>query len=221
MLCPVNQRVSMCLRLLGCAPVLHTSGSDTLPVGRVAAALILPCVPAKLGETRQTQAGGSLLGAWLGLFSATEKAPRHLINSTLYVNISKHRVPKAEASPASHPLRLPLLGDIAVGPARVCLSACQEGLGGSAVAAPRDLLPKSVSSPHLPTLVSASQCWPRSLQSLRGGVGVGCFGDLCSQLLPVVYPSQWMQERTLHLFNAHLILLNAHSWDVWFGWNSY
>ena len=184
----------------------------------MAAALILPCVPAKLGETRQRQAGGTLLGAWLGLFSATEKAPRHLINSTLYVNISKHRVPKAEASPASHPLRLPLLGDIAVGPARVCLSACQEGLGGSAVAAPRDLLPKSVSSPHLPTLAPASQCWPRSLQSLRGW---GWFGDLCSQLLPVVYPSQRMQERTLHLFNAHLIFLNAHSWDVWFGWNSY
>ena len=214
MLRPVNQRVSMCLRLLGCAPFLHTSGSDTLPVGRVAAALILPCVPAKLGETRQTQAGGTLLGAWLGLFSATKKAPWHLINSTLYVNISKHRVPKAEASPASHPLRLPLLRDIAVGPARVCLSACQEGLGGSAVAAPRDLLPKSVSSPHLPTLAPASQCWPRSLQSLRGW---GWFGDLCSQLFPVVYPSQRMQERTLHLFNAHLIFLNAHSWDVWFG----
>lgn len=139
-----------------------------------------------LGETRQTEAGGTLLGAWLGLFSATEKAPRHLINSTPYVNISKHRVPKAEASPASHPLWLPLLGDVAVGPARVCLSACQEGFGGSAVAAAWDLLPKSVSSPHLPALAPASQCWPRSLQNLWGG-GVG---DLCSQLLPVVYPSQ-------------------------------
>ena len=122
-----------------------------------------------LGETRQKEAGGTLLGAWLGLFSATEKAPRHLINSTPYVNISKHRVPKAEASPASHPLRLPLLGDVAVGPARVCLSACQEGFGGSAVAAAWDLLPKSVSSPHLPALAPASQCWPRSLQNLWGG----------------------------------------------------
>lgn len=167
-------------------PVLHTSGSDTLPVGRVAAALILPCVPAKLGETRQRQAGGTLLGAWLGLFSATEKAPRHLINSTPYVNISKHRVPKAEASPASHPLRLPLLGDIAVGPARVCLSACQEGFGGSAAAAPWDLLPKSVSSPHLPTLAPASSA---GLDPCKIW-GVGGVGDLCSQLLPVVYFSQ-------------------------------
>ena len=78
MLCPVNQRVSMCLRLLGCAPVLHTSGSDTLPVGRVAAALILPCVPAKLGETRQTQAGGSLLGAWL---DTAETCQRQVISA--------------------------------------------------------------------------------------------------------------------------------------------
>lgn len=75
----------------------------------------------KLAETRQTPASlqqgrqaGALLGAWLGLFSATEEALQHLINSTPYVNTSKHRVPKAEAYPALHPppLQLPLLWEI-------------------------------------------------------------------------------------------------------------
>lgn len=51
--------------------------------------------PVKPGEIRQTptppqqsRRAGTLLGAWLGLFSATEEALRHLINSTPYVNTS-------------------------------------------------------------------------------------------------------------------------------------
>lgn len=51
--------------------------------------------PVKPGEIRQTptppqqsRRAGTLLGAWLGLFAATEEALRHLINSTPYVNTS-------------------------------------------------------------------------------------------------------------------------------------
>lgn len=45
----MNQRVFPCASGWLCVPShLHTSGSDTLPVGRVAAALILPCEPVGL-----------------------------------------------------------------------------------------------------------------------------------------------------------------------------
>lgn len=111
---------------------------DLEPHLRVAVALILvvgamcTSCPVKPGESRQMPApqqqgrqAGTLLGAWLGLFSATEEALQHLINSTPYVNTSKHRVPKAEACPASHPLGLlPRAGTSLWGPPKcACVPA--------------------------------------------------------------------------------------------------
>lgn len=113
--------------------------------------------PTNVAPLQQGRQAGALLEARLDLFSATEEALRHLINSTPYVNTSKHRVPKAEACPASNSLWLPPHGNARAVTAHVSLGICQGNLVCSAVASPKDLPHKTVSLPHLhPTASSVA-----------------------------------------------------------------
>ena len=101
------------------------------------------------------------LGAWLGLFSATEEALQHLINSTPYVHTSTHRVPKAEACPASQPLRLLPRADVTVATAPVCLPARQNDPVHSAITPPRLCCQVSLLTP---SSILGHPSWPRPHQ---------------------------------------------------------
>ena len=150
-------------------------------------------------------------GGLAGLFSATEEALRHLINSTPCVNTSKHRVPKAQTCPSSRPLWLPPRGDVTVVTAHVCLSACGDHRPSSAIKSPQGLLPESVSTcgPSSPWGISSgSGLTSSSLGPYKSLMGLGVGGCLFSAPLP---PAPQHRDQTLKSTGLS---------DVWFRWNS-
>lgn len=138
-------------------------------------------------------------GGLAGLFSATEEALRRLINSTPCVNTSKHRVPKAQARPASHPLRLPRRGDVTVVTAHVCRSARRDRRPDPASQSSQDLLPESVSTcrPSLPCGVSlGSRLTSSSLDPYKSPAGLAVGGCLSSASPP---PPPQHRDRALEV----------------------